>query len=195
MNAGNFHGCMAATSELHKPVAVRIRQCGFTLLELIVVICIVAVLAGMFLKRVAGYQEMAERANMQQTVSALQTALIMQMGHYMAESNTRQIRELPNRNPMDLLMQKPANYSGEIRMGRADQVKPGDWAYDVTMRELVYVPLHDENFRPAKPAEKWIRFRVRPLYDTTPGQGGQARQSLVGMTVSAVEPYEWMIKP
>ena len=166
---------------------------GFTLLELMLVICIVGVLAAIFMGRVGVYQEMAERAAMQQVKTAVQTALILQMANYLARGQDKQIRELTEKNPINLLLQKPANYAGEIRMGRADSVAPGNWAYDITLRELVYVPGHIENFKSGNDKEKWIRFQVRVLSESS-GKSGSSTRKIEGLILVPVVPYEWDIK-
>ncbi len=65
------------------PVARGPAQTGFSLFELIVVVCIVAVVAGILLNRLHLYEEAAEKAAMQQTAAAIKSALQMRVAAYM----------------------------------------------------------------------------------------------------------------
>jgi type II secretory pathway pseudopilin PulG len=67
------------------------RETGFTLFELIVVICIVATMAGILLNRLRVYQEAAEKAAMQQTAAAIKSALQMRVASYLINGRGRKI--------------------------------------------------------------------------------------------------------
>jgi general secretion pathway protein G len=55
------------------------RHGGFTLLELIIVVCLVAIFASVALDRLLRYQEIAEKTAMQATVGALRSAQALQV--------------------------------------------------------------------------------------------------------------------
>ena len=90
------------------------RQAGFTLFELIVVVCIVAVMAGILLNRLRLYEEAAEKAAMQQTAAAIKSALQMRVASYMIGGRDNQIENLRNENPVSWLQENPAGYAGEF---------------------------------------------------------------------------------
>jgi len=69
---------------------------GFTLFELIVVICIVSILAGILLNRLEVYKEAAEKAAMQQTAAAIKSALQMRVASYMITGRDKEIENLRN---------------------------------------------------------------------------------------------------
>jgi len=165
---------------------------GFTLVELLVVISIVAILAGMLFKRVLFYQELAEKAAMQQVVSALQSALVLEYGHRMANSTGQEINNLITQNPMDWLAQKPANYAGEFQALNPSAIEPGNWAYELSSHELIYVPDHAQLFVPAKSGAKLIRYRVATAYESSSRAKGVKVPS--GVTFAPVEPYQWLIR-
>jgi prepilin-type N-terminal cleavage/methylation domain-containing protein len=169
-----------------------IRSRGFTLVELLVVICIIAILSGVLFKRVLFYQEMAEKAAMQQVVGALQSGLIIQFGHQMTLGSGSNVNII-NENPVEWLMQKPGNYAGEFNAIKPDIIAPGMWAFDNLSHELIYVPEHNEFLEPASDGNKWIRFKTKVIYDSIPGNNNRNRQ-LVGVTLLPVEPYKWLIK-
>lgn len=166
---------------------------GFTLVELLVVISLVSVLASMLFSRVLFYQEMAEKAAMQQVVGAMQSALVLQYGHRLALSMGPEIKNINSENPMDWLAQKPTNYAGELNVIKPAAIKPGNWAFDLNTRELIYVPDHAEYFVPAKDGFKWVKYRTRFAYEAPPGHKGKGTQELTGVTFAPVEPYQWLI--
>ena len=89
--------------------AIAIRQSGFSLFELMIVVCVIALLAGLLLNRMQLYEEAAEKAVMQQTVAAIKSALQMRAAAYMIAGREGDIERLPGMNPVNLLQEKPAN--------------------------------------------------------------------------------------
>jgi general secretion pathway protein G len=186
-------------SDLHAPISLSLRfssrvESGFTLVELLVVISVVGILASMLFSRVLLYQEMAEKAAMQQVVGAVQSALVLQYGHRMALGLGSGINNISTENPLDWLAQKPANYAGEFSVVNPDAIVPGNWAFDLQSRELIYVIDHAEYFKPFKDGFKWIRFRIRFAYETIPGNNGKDMKELTAVTFAPVEPYRWLIR-
>jgi len=165
---------------------------GFTLIELVIVICIISILAGLFFKRVLFYQEMAEKAAVQQVVGALQTALILQFGHRMASGLGGSEKDIVKENPMDWLMQKPGNYAGELKQVDLAKMVPGTWVFDQSTQELIYYPDHAEHFKPSNSDAKWIRYKTRFLYQ--PNSRNKKIQEFAGLIISPVEPFQWLIK-
>ena len=179
------HAIRLKRSGLLVPHACR----GFTLIELIVVISIVAVLIGSLLYRVSGYQEQAEKAAMQQVVGALQSALTMQYGSLMAHGKEAQVTRLVTENPMDWLSKVPENYSGEFYAPTPGSVAPGNWVFDLKTRDLIYVVNRGKHFKPGRDGYKWIRFHVKLDYQRLPA-GGNGK-ALTGVLFAPVEPYDW----
>ena len=168
-------------------------QRGFTLLELIVVICILAILVGMFLKRVPLDQELAERAAMEQIAGALQTALVMRAGSLMVHGTAteKELKALAADNPMEWLQEKPKNYAGEFFDPTSKTVTPGHWMFDLKSHELVYVLDRSEYFTPGKDGQKWIRFHVKFEYGVPVGGSSKGKKELVSTLFEPTEPYRW----
>jgi prepilin-type N-terminal cleavage/methylation domain-containing protein len=167
---------------------------GFTLVELLVVVSLVAILASMLFSRVLFYQEMAEKAAMQQVVGALQGALVLQYGHRLTLGMDGELNNISAENPMNWLAQQPINYLGEFNAIKPDAIEPGNWAFERTTHELIYIPDHAEYFEPAKDGVKWIRFRTRFAYEAAPGNKSKRVKELTGVTIAPVEPYQWLIR-
>ena len=166
---------------------------GFTLIELVIVVSIVGILSSIFFTRVLFYQEMAEKAAMQQVVNALQSGLVMQYGHRMARTMGGDLASIKNENPMSWLAQAPANYLGEVKVVQLEDIKPGNWVFEQQSRELFYVPSHTDYFIPAEEGKNWIRFQARFLNDYMPGKKNLKTQTVGGMVFAPVSPYQWLI--
>lgn len=167
---------------------------GFTLIELIVVITIIVFLAGVLLNRIWFYQEQAEKAAMEQTAGAVQSALIMQYGHLLTRGQESEVKNLVTENPMRWLMQKPPNYSGEYYAMQPETIAAGNWAFDLKSRELIYVPYRTEYFVPGKDGLKWVRYRVRLEYEPLPGSKDKGAQELTSVMFEPVERYQWVVR-
>jgi len=168
------------------------RHAGFTLFELIVVICIVALLAAILFNRLRFYEEAAEKAAMQQTAAAIKSALQMRVASYMISGRDNEIENLRNENPVSWLQESPVYYAGEFHADAYARVQPGSWYFDLTRRELIYVINLGDNFKPGPDGRKWVRYRVRIEYDEqVPEKGAPPRKVLSAASFAPVQPYTW----
>src|SRR5438128_2565943 len=78
---------------------------GFTLIELIVVVCIVALCAALLLDRLRFYQEAAEKAVMEYTVATVKSALQLRVAAMLVRGEEKNIGSLVRANPVDWLME------------------------------------------------------------------------------------------
>lgn len=167
---------------------------GFTLLELVVVACIVSVLAGVLLNRIGRYQRMAEKVAMEQTAGIIQSALNLRVASLIAKNQFEKIDNLVDQNPMSWLAQKPANYVGEYFGDRAlESVVSGQWYFDLKDRNLVYLVHNHPKFTGGNAAPMRIRFRTRLVFEENfPGAGGQVTGKPVeGVVFEQIDPYVW----
>ena len=112
---------------------------GFSLLELIVVICVVAVLAGTLLSRIVWYQKQAEMAQKDTVVGVIRSALGMKIAQLVVQGRQQEISKLATMNPMDLLAQKPPNYLGEFNTLQNEKISSGNWYFNRKLLLLVYI--------------------------------------------------------
>ena len=167
------------------------RQTGFTLFELIVVVCIVSVMAAFLYNRLQVYQEGAEKAAMQQTAAAIKSALQLRVAAYLIAGRDNQIETLRLENPVSWLQEKPQNYAGEFHADAYARVRPGSWYFDLRNREFIYVIELGNNFKPGPDARKWVRYKVKIEYDEMPQQDAPPRKVLSAVGFAPVEPYVW----
>jgi type II secretory pathway pseudopilin PulG len=167
------------------------RHTGFTLFELIIVVCLVSIRAGLLLNRLQVYQEAAEKAAMQQTAAAIKSGLQMRVASYMISGRDNEIDRLSTQNPVNWLQENPANYAGEFYADAYARVPPGSWYFDLARREFIYVVNLGANFKPGPDGRKWIRYHVRIGYEEAPVQGGPPRKVLSAASFAPVQPYAW----
>ena len=164
---------------------------GFTLIELVVVVTVVAILYTVFLNRIWFYQERAEKTAMVEVAGALQSALIMQYGRLMVRGREAEVTALAADNPMRWLQKTPTNYAGEFYDPQPSAVEPGSWMFDLKSKELIYVLNRADYFVPGKDGQKWVRYRVRIEYENVPEKGAPPRKVLSAVSFAPVQPYVW----
>jgi general secretion pathway protein G len=163
---------------------------GLTLIELIVVICIIGVSAALLLDRLRFYQEAAEKAAMEYTVGAIRSGLQLQVAAMLVRGEERNIEALGRVNPISWLMEPPPGYRGEFRAAQP-AVPRGSWYFDATGSELVYVPNLDDHLERLADGSKRLRFRVRIEFAPAEPGSGRGRRILTGVRIERVTPYTW----
>lgn len=159
-------------------------QLGFTLLELAVVIVLVSILAGIGLERLRFYQEAAEAAAVDNGISTLKTALHIRSAELISANRWEELRRLPQRNPFELLEEKPGNYGGAWQGTAAPA---GQWYFDEAARQVVYRVARSERFL-SEDGGKDIRFVV--VGRNTSGQE-TARAGVAYVSLHPVGTYRW----
>ena len=168
------------------------KRCGFTLIELIVVITIISFLAAALLNRVPLYQEAAEKTAMEQTVGVIRSALHLQIANYIVKGRMNDIPKLAQDNPMNWLAEKPKNYLGEFFDPGPGELPAGNWYYDLKSRELVYLVDKGKYFVAGKDGQKQIRFRLELIYNDAGPKIAAAKdeKDMEGLVLQP-EPYTW----
>lgn len=159
---------------------------GFTLLELIVVICVAGVLAAAAVERLLYYQELAEKAAMESVLAGTKMGLQIRMAELIITGNQGRVVELETENPMRWLDEPPASYGGEY----GASAKAGNWYFAPDQRQLVYVPNSSRHLQVGDDEPKELRFQVTLRYAEMDGGAGMMK-TLSGVVMEPVRPYRW----
>jgi prepilin-type N-terminal cleavage/methylation domain-containing protein len=166
---------------------------AFTLLELVIAICIIALLVTLALERLLALRAEAERVVLEETLGALRAGVAMELVSLLAKGADHELLHLHECNPMDSLMAVPANYLGELEAVDPSTIPPGNWYFDRTDRLLVYRVRYAEDFETELAGAPRARFRTELSYRDRDGNGrfDPGVDELRGVRVSAAEPYRW----
>ena len=167
------------------------RARGFTLVELLVVISIAALLAGVALERFMRHQELGERVAVEQNLAAINVALTMKFAAWVTLGNPAGIEREVGKNPVHLLARPPENYLGELYAPDVRTLEKRSWHFDRESGELVYVPNRRRYFSAAAELPDKLRFRVA----LTPGRNvpGEPRE-LPQPFIATLTPFVWEIE-
>jgi len=158
---------------------------GFSLLELVVSLTLVAVLVGVFLDRVLFYREQAEKSAMEQVANDLRSSVNLRVAELALDNRFAELAALPAQNPMDLLARKPQNYLGVLDGARAQRIVTGNWYFDITSKEVVYYVDSGRYFAPDDQGRMRVAWRVKLVN----GAGGAAAPQWAHLEL--VQPYRW----
>ena len=166
---------------------------GFSRFELMVVAVLLGIVSAMLLNRLRFYQEAAEKAQMEYTVSVLKSALRLRKAALLVEGRAYDYGSLALENPMDWLETKPANYSAQMNAVKSDSNQAGVWYCDRTDRTLNYVVDRGDHFKLDSTGQKRVRLHmVRVPTVSDDGllkSGAPAPESVV---LELVVPFSWL---
>lgn len=158
---------------------------GFSLLELVVSLTLVAVLIGVFLDRALYYRELAERSAMEQVAQDLRSSVNLRVAELALENRFRELAALAGENPMDLLVAKPQNYRGVLDQPNGRQIEAGNWYFDKISKEVVYYVDSGRFFAPDGQGRMRVAWRVRLV------EGGEGAAAPQWARLELVQPYRW----
>ncbi len=163
---------------------------GFSLLELVVVICIISGLLALAIPKLWALQVEAEKVAMEQVLGNLRSAIGMKVADFLVRNDMAGVRSLTGSNPMDRLSEVPSNYRGALNGANPDTIAAGNWYFDMQARALVYRVRNQDYFRGGlgKPAR--ARFAIRVIYE----ERGRNTNEIAGATLVPLEPYVWVDK-
>jgi len=164
---------------------------GFTLVELMVVICIVGILFGIALDRLLRFQELGERTAMEQNIAAINVALTMEFAALVAAGRGQAIEKEVGANPVDLLARPPANYLGALYAPNPESLPPGSWYFDRQSGDLVYVPGRTRYLTEPADAASGLHFQI-VLTEASPRRDEgitEVRQAFI----RPKQAYRWVI--
>ena len=159
------------------------RTRGFSLLELVVSLTLVAILIGVFLDRALYYREQAEKSAMEQVAQDLRSSVNLRVAELALENRFQELTALAAENPMELLARKPQNYRGILPGEGVQEVVTGHWYFDNTSKEVVYFLDLGENFTPDEKGRKRVAWHIVLV----PGAHGLPQWARFEL----VQPYRW----
>jgi prepilin-type N-terminal cleavage/methylation domain-containing protein len=164
------------------------RNAGFSLLELLVSIGLIAVFAGLLLERMLYYEEAAEKAVVEWEATTLKVALQVRIGDLIARNQKLDYTAIARENPMRWLDKPLVGYRGEFGGDPSAELPKGSWYYDRSAAELVYIVKLDRNFRPVSDGPTRVRWHVKLVRpDGAIGKDG----TVIGLQFVPVVPYRW----
>jgi len=174
----------------------RLKDAGYSLFELVVVVTLIAILAAVLLNYVLEYSERAEKAAMEQVASAIRAGLQFRVAGLIVRNADAEIPKLADQNPMDWLSEKPHIYAGEFNgVPPLDLVLPRSWYYDSRDKRLVYRVQRARHLDSPGNPENDVRFKVWVEEGALP-DAEMLAEPLRGIRraeFAPVTPYRWFI--
>lgn len=174
--------------------AARHRCAGaFTMIEFVVLVCVIGVLMAVAADRLLALRADAESAAVRQVLGALRVGLSLQMLALVLEGRDAELPTLAAGNPMRYLGEPPVSYAGEREAPDPQSIEPGRWYFDRSRALLVYRVRYADEFASELPAPPRLRFRVRLAFLDRDGDGrfDPGLDGLGGVRVEPAEPFQW----
>lgn len=171
----------------------RLRRDGFSMLELLVVIVIIAVLFTVAVSRLLALQVDAERVTMETIAGNLRSALGIKVAESIVKQNVRGLASLEGTNPMDRLAEVPVNYLGALDNPDIGALEDGNWYFDTRSRSLVYLVRNKSFFEGGLSDPPRARFAIRLVYADRNSNGRYDADvdAVEGLRLAVLEPYRW----
>jgi hypothetical protein len=160
------------------------RSAGFGLLELVLLLCVAAVLVTLMGRGLLYYEERAERAAVELLLEQMRKGLQIQMTELIFSNRQAQVAELEKTNPMKWLEVPPANFAGDYPA----KPRPGKWYYEPQQHQIVYVPDNNAYLKAGEATLKELRFAVVVPMVSDPATGGKTPS---GVGLKPLRPYQW----
>jgi prepilin-type N-terminal cleavage/methylation domain-containing protein len=166
---------------------------GFSLLELVVVVVLVAVLSGFLLDRVLPLIGQAERVAFLQTRQQIQNALLLEAAERIVRGESASLASLAGTNPMSLLLDPPGNYLGAGSIGD-EPVPRRSWHFDADSNLLVYRPGRQARFDPLDGPADRIEMQISFVYRDRDLDGAfdASVDAFDGLRLESVHAYAWL---
>ncbi len=158
----------------------------------VVVVCI-GILAGFTLARVLPLIGQAERVAFVRVQGQLQNALMLETAQRLIRGESRRVPQMAGSNPMDYVLQPPANYAGSYEDPRHDAMPTGHWYFDQRRARLVYRVGPRADFEVENGPRDRAEFQVRLAFRDENGNGSFEPSADIfdGIWLKSVYPFRW----
>ena len=173
----------------------RRQQCGFSLLELVIVIILISILIVIALDRLLILSVEAERVSVLKIGGELRSAMGIKVADLVVkDKGLINVGKLANSNPMDLLAEPPSNYKGEVFDPELQSLEEGFWYFDKKAGELFYVVINDGNLQTDLKGKKRIRFQIQIDYEdrNRNNRFDAGIDSAGGIKLKELDNYKWL---
>lgn len=182
---------------------------GFTLFEMVVVICSIVILYMVAEQRLNEMPAAAERASFYGTLDLIKTGVTFEIASKLASGRSGELIKLEGTNPMEFFLEAPRNYRGELDLVTDVNVTRRSWYFENTSGELVYVvgggSLDDVLVTIAEVPVNLgqIRLKLVNVYKNAAGSNNSgenrnlsySRANWQGLLLQPVYPFEWEQRP
>ena len=177
--------------------SIKVKQQGFSFLELVLVISIISLLFVLAIDRLLILRVDAERTTMQQVLGSLRSGMSIDIADKITKNNIQEIAESEGKNPMMWLSERPENYLGVKNEADPTDIEPGNWYFDEYYGYLIYRVSSAEYFKNSKFTPAIARFRIELDYTDNDDDGEYypSIDEIHGLRLAAVEPYKWLNEP
>lgn len=163
---------------------------GASRLEMLAALVLIGIVAALLLERLTRYQEYAEKAVMEATITNMRSGLRVRVAELMINGRMAQMGGLLDENPIAWLAAPPPNYGGLLARPDGGKALPGYWYFDAGRRQLVYFPRHRRFFQPGVNGANEVRLQAMAR---APG-GGMTRSPtgmVEGVSLVLLRGYRW----
>lgn len=180
----------ARIARTRPPRPVR-RGGGASRLEIMVVTVLISIVAALLLERLTRYQEYAEKAVMEATIAHMRSGLRVRVAELMINDQMASIDTLLQENPITWLNAPPANYLGVLDASGTTKPASGNWYFDASVQQLVYLPYHQRFFRPENDGTvAEVRLQVFAIRKPDSVMGTENAR-VQGLSLNSIRPYYW----
>lgn len=143
---------------------VRPRTRGFTLIELVLVILILGILAGLALPAYVSMRKEAETSSAENVTGSLKSALGIKSSKQLLAGQV-----IAAHNPFDDLVIVPNNYAGAFGDVDLSNCQPGQWAYQIGNGAngfwpiVIYRPMSTLTTAFSWGGSQWILYEVKTV--------------------------------
>nr|WP_224747028.1 prepilin-type N-terminal cleavage/methylation domain-containing protein [Pelovirga terrestris] len=165
-------------------------QRGLTLLELAVVVLVISVVGLVALHYYYKLMVDIERTTMERDVSAMRTAIGLQIAAHYAGGRMAELEGWTGGNPMVLLVAPPENYGGVVEQVDLE-LKKGRWYFDKSRGVLIYLARNRFYFESELDSPARAEFRLEALF-TERQSGETVYKQVSGLELKTIHPYRWV---